>query len=213
MSHALKALLLIPLLASVGLAGEGSRDASAAAGVMARFAESAPDWQVWVRSLVDAARLGPDAAPVLTESLASGSAAQREFAALALAMFDDEATREALLAAALDPQQAKGVRIDAVRALSITGAEIPEPQRQQLDGSFGSTARRYQAAVLARDQPLPEVRGLRDALRGYDLARLDSAHIGYVAPEFVLSGVDGQSYRLSQFRGETVVLEFNGGFS
>ena len=48
-----------------------------------------------------------------------------------------------------------------------------------------------------------------DAVASYDLAQMDSAKVGKLAPDFALTDASGQTYRLSQFRGKkTVVLTF-----
>jgi hypothetical protein len=61
-------------------------------------------------------------------------------------------------------------------------------------------------------QALAVMRGpaaIRKAVTDYDLAALDSARLGHVAPDFTLTDLSGKACRLSQFRGKNdVVLTF-----
>ncbi|HKB42082.1 MAG TPA: hypothetical protein VKD72_36990 [Gemmataceae bacterium] len=61
-------------------------------------------------------------------------------------------------------------------------------------------------------QVLAVIRGpeaVRRAVTGYDLAKLDSARLGQVAPDFSLTDLSGKGYRLRQFRDrKAVVLTF-----
>lgn len=49
---------------------------------------------------------------------------------------------------------------------------------------------------------------LRKDLASYDLAQMDSARVGKLAPEFALQDAAGKTHRLSQFRDKIVVLTF-----
>jgi len=49
---------------------------------------------------------------------------------------------------------------------------------------------------------------MRKTLAAYDLRNLDSARLGQTAPDFTLTDHTGKTYRLSHFRGKTVVLRF-----
>src|SRR5262249_54079696 len=68
------------------------------------------------------------------------------------------------------------------------------------------------AARAFATQVLAVIRGpeaIRKAVTAYDLAKLDSARLGQVAPDFSLSDLSGKDYRLSQFRDKkAVVLTF-----
>ena len=46
----------------------------------------------------------------------------------------------------------------------------------------------------------------RKALADYDLAQMDSARVGKLAPDFALKDATGTTYRLSQFRDKKVVV-------
>jgi hypothetical protein len=215
--HSQRILLVSALcfcVASRLLADNSVADSQSPAEILAKFAKGDPDWKTRMRSLVHLVKVGPDAVPALAEALKSGSPSQREFAAHVLAMLQHAAARPALLEAAMDRDESVDVRIHAVRGLGMLGVKLSTDQRQQLNHGFGSTSNRYQASVLALDEPPTEAKSLRRTLANYDLAKIGSARLGRLAPEFTLMGADRKTYRLSQFRGKkTVVLEFNGGFS
>ena len=63
------------------------------------------------------------------------------------------------------------------------------------------------AAALERADR-PNLAEMRKALAEYDLRNMDSPRIGQTAPDFTLTDHSGKTYRLSQFRGKTVVLRF-----
>jgi hypothetical protein len=46
----------------------------------------------------------------------------------------------------------------------------------------------------------------RKALADYDLAQMDSARVGKLAPDFALKDATGTTYRLSQFRDKKIVV-------
>jgi hypothetical protein len=46
----------------------------------------------------------------------------------------------------------------------------------------------------------------RKALTEYDLAEMDSARVGKLAPDFALKDATGKTYRLSQFRDKKIVV-------
>jgi hypothetical protein len=179
--------------------------------VLARFDKGDPGWKVRMQALVTLARSGPDAVPVLVEALEHGTPSAREFAAQVLAVAADPGTRPALERALSDPEP--GVRIYAIKALSLSGRLVlTEPQGQRLKKeSRAYWMREYIDQALQRhDTPAPAA--IRKALADYDLALLDRARLGQVAPDFALADGDGRTHRLSQFRGRNaVVLEFNSG--
>ena len=69
--------------------------------------------------------------------------------------------------------------------------------------------KRYPVAALSREPPA-YAKSLLETLTNYDLTQLDTARVGKAAPDFVLTSARGETYRLSQFRGDKiVVLEFS----
>ena len=47
---------------------------------------------------------------------------------------------------------------------------------------------------------------VREAIAEYDLAKLDTARVGELAPDFALLDAEGETFRLTQFRGKRVVV-------
>jgi len=180
----------------------------AARAALARFEKSNTDWKARMGALVELARIGPGAAPVLVETLKSGQPATREFAAQALVLFADETTRPALEQALADPKP--GVRLYAIQALSMLGPLSRTKENERIlksDPDFWGVRPMMAAALERADRPNQAI--LRKALADYDLSNLDSARVGELAPDFTLADFTGKKYRLSQFRGKkTVALRF-----
>jgi hypothetical protein len=185
-------------------ADKATRDA------LAQFAGGDPGWRVRMGALVGLARLGPAAVPLLVEALQKGSPAAREFAAQALVALADPRARPALEQALDDPEPR--VHIYALKALNMLGrVELTKPRRERLKKKAPYWMREYIDLVADRDE-MPSPRAMREALQGYDLATMDSARVGRVAPDFALADASGTVHRLSRFRGQKVViLEFHDG--
>jgi hypothetical protein len=175
--------------------------------IVAQFDKGDPGWKVRMGALVRLVRAGPGAVPVLAEALHKGPPSTRELAAQALVLFAEPGTRPGLERALADPKA--GVRLYAIQALSMLGPLPRTPLHEQIlrnDPSVWGVKPMMAAALGREDRPNPEQ--LRKALADYDLRKLDSARIGEVAPDFMLADFTGKTYRLSQFRGKTVVLRF-----
>ncbi len=198
-------LLTVPL----GAAEKADRAAEQTArDVLARFDKGDPGGKVRMTALVELARRGPAAVPVLVEGLKSGPPSTREFAAQALVMFAEPGLRPALERALVD--QESGVRIYALQALSMLGRlQRTERLDTMLKGDpnfFG--VRPMVAAALTRDDR-PDPAALRKAYADYDLRDWGTARVGDMAPDFTLTDFTGKPHRLSHFRGKkTVVLRF-----
>ncbi len=178
-------LLAAAVVASIGdLATEARADGDSNAEILAELENGQVDWKVRIRSLVGMAKASSESVPMLVDAIQDGTPAQREFAAQALGMILDPATRPALQRALKDGH--RGVRGFVQRALRTMGP--------------------------AGQEPSPEAESIRATVANFDLAQIDSARVGQVAPEFALVSADGKPFRLSQFRGKTVVLEFNGAY-
>src|SRR5262245_20669200 len=85
--------------------------------IIDQFEKGYPDWKARMEGLIRLVKAGPDVIPVLTDALSTGAVATREFAAQALVLFADPASRSALERALLDPMS--GVRVHAIQALSM----------------------------------------------------------------------------------------------
>ena len=175
----------------------------AAREALARFDQGDPGWKVRMETLVSLAKAGPAVVPVLVDGLKKGSPPTRELAAQALVLFADPQARPALEAALGDPEV--GVRLYACNALSMFGRLQPAPRYLRLRDADQWAVRRHMAYALERDDP-PDAAALRKALANYDLAALDGARVGGLAPDFTLGDLKGDSHRLGDFRGKKDVL-------
>ncbi|MCI0458645.1 MAG: HEAT repeat domain-containing protein [Gemmataceae bacterium] len=203
------------LSAEEKLVGSGE----AAAEAVARFEKAWAPPRGYMRPLEDAGwkarqeafqklvRLGGAAVPALTEALARGEPEVRIFAAQALALLAEPASRPALEQALKDAHAA--VRLYAIDALSMFGRlEATEQYRQLRDKDRNRDVRAHMTFALGRDEQ-PQPPAIQKTLLAYDLARLDTARLGRPAPDFTLTDPLGKTYRLSQFRGgKAVVLVF-----
>jgi HEAT repeat protein len=201
-------LLFAAPLSADERAGATAAAEKAARDALARFEKADGDWKVRMEALVSLARIGPAAAPVLVEALRAGRPTTREFAAQALVLFADSSTQPALERALADPKS--GVRIYAIQALSMLGP-LPRTERNERilrDDPTVFGVQPMMAAALEREDRR-DLTAWRKALADYDLRKMDSAHVGEMAPDFTLTDFTGKTYRLSQFRGDkTVVLRF-----
>jgi len=200
-------LLAPPLLGNgkTQAAGEHGKPGAekAARDVLAKFDKGDPGWHVRMAALVNLVRAGTDAVPVLLEALQNGPPSTREFAAQVLVFMADPRARPALDKAITD--EVRWVRIYASNALSMFGRLEPTEQYRRLRDQDSWAVRRHMAFALERDDT-PDPDALRKALVGYDLAKMDSARLGQLAPDFSLTDILGRTYQLRQFRGKTPVV-------
>ena len=179
----------------------------AARDTLALFEKGNGDWKARMEALVRLAQIGPAAAPVLLEALKDSKPGTREFAAQALVLFADANGQPALQRALADPKP--GVRLYAIQALSMLG---PLPRTKDNERILTTDPTKFgvrpmMAAALERADR-PNLAKMRKELADYDLRSLDSARLGQTAPDFTLTDFGGKTYRLSQFRGKTVVVRF-----
>jgi HEAT repeat protein len=188
-------------------AGPTPTPQQAAREALAGFKQGNGDWKARMGALVRLAQIGPGAAPVLIEALKDSKPATREFAAQALVLFADPAAQPALERALADPTP--GVRLYAIQALSMLGP-LPRTKENERILTRDPTVygvRPMMAAALERADR-PNLAEKRKALAQYDLRTMDSARLGQTAPDFTLADHNGKTHRLSQYRGQTVVLRF-----
>jgi hypothetical protein len=204
--RSIRIALIFPVVLS--FTATSAAENQAARDILARFEKGDPGWKARMEGLIGLVKIGPDVAPLLTQVLKNGSPSARAFAAQALVLFPDPATRPVLEQALEDPESS--VRIHAIQALSMLG-RLPRTERhEQILANDRSKygVRAMMAAALDRDDR-PDPAALRKALADYDLRTLDSARVGELAPDFTLADFTGKMHRLSDFRGKkTVVLRF-----
>jgi HEAT repeat protein len=159
--------------------------------------ENEAGWQERMRALVSLTKAGPDAVGPLVETLRKGSPRNRTFAAWVLGILADPAARLALENALDDPEQA--VRSQAILALRMLGPlKLTDRQRQGLALSNFHVRAHLEFALARKDDPNPAA--IRKALQDYDPARIDTARVGQLAPDFSLADLSGKTRRLGQIR-------------
>jgi len=157
--------------------------------------EKAPGWQERMRAFVSLTKAGPDAIGPLVEALHKGSPPNRAFAARVLGILASPAARPALEKALGDPDHT--VRSQAILALRMLGPlKLTDQQRQALQKSKFHV-RGHLEIALAGDEDLGAA-ATRKALKEYDPARIDTARIGQLAPDFSLADLSGKIHRLSR---------------
>jgi hypothetical protein len=179
----------------------------AARDALAGFEKGNGDWRARMEALVRLAQIGQAAAPVLVEALKDSKPPTREFAAQALVLFANSTVQPALQKALTDPTP--GVRLYAIQALSMLG---PLPRTKENERILTTDPTKFgvrpmMAAALERADR-PNLAEMRKTLAQYDLRHMDTARLGQMAPDFTLADSSGKTYRLSQFRGKTVVVRF-----
>ncbi len=104
----------------------------------------------------------------------------------------------------LDDPRWKALMEALVQVIRAGRAAVPVLEDAAKKGSHWSDSTRDFAAKV-----LKVVRGpgaVRTAIADYDLAKMDTARVGKPAPDFALPDAGGDTYRLSQFRGNKVVV-------
>jgi hypothetical protein len=156
--------------------------------------------------LVKLMRMGPAAVPVLIDCLKNEQEppSTRALAAQALGFLADAPARPALLQAIEDRDGFVGAA--ARKALGRLGRLKATPKLRELAGKDPTRSAYIDMMfVLTRDdEPNPEP--IRQALRDYDLTRMDSARPGKPAPDFTLADASGKTWHLRQFRGKQAVV-------
>ena len=127
---------------------KGARDA------LAGFDKGNGAWKVRMETLVQLAKIGPAAAPVLVEALKDSKPATREFAAQALVLFADATAQPALQRALADPTPS--VRLYAILALSMLGPLPRTKENERIlttDPSIFGVRPMMAAALERTDRP------------------------------------------------------------
>ena len=174
-------------------------DTTSVGDVIARFTNGNPDWRVRVQSLQSIARVGAGTVPILLETLKTGSPSARIFAAQSLELVVEQEHKPALRQLLSHPDSE--VRVYAVRALGMLGnIELTEEQQSLIGGENAYWMLSHYITSISKRSKVPDSLPIRKALIGYDLKKLDTARVGRVAPDFVLTDNQGKTHQLSQYR-------------
>jgi hypothetical protein len=165
-------------------------------------------WKTRMIVLCGLARLGPEAETELIEALDSDRAERRVLAAQGLGFLGGVRSK-ARLERTLAEEKVAAARLYAADSLGMIGGLETNPLFERIAaGDPNKDVRSHLKFALERKgEAIPE--RVRADLREYDLTRLETAKVGVPAPDFTLTDVFGQSYRLTDFRGRKgVVLLF-----
>ena len=204
----MKKIVLLTLTALGPRLETVASDASDAEKALGAFERRADDWKARMEALASFARAGDGAVPILVDALGKGPPAVRGLATQALEILADTQARPALVEVALS-DETPAVRAAAVRALSA--CDPTDPAREIFRALLKDRDHRVRLAAawaLERDDGSSAAAATREALRAYDLSRVDSARLHEPAPDFSLVDPSGRVHRLADLTGKAVVLEF-----
>lgn len=112
------------------------------------------------------------------------------------------------LVAALKAETDATVRLYLVDTLGMLGKAEAVDWTELLESERNRDVRRHIAYVERRKNKSLDPRVV-ESLKTWDVSQINSATVGQPAPDFVLPSAQGESVRLSDFRGkQAVVLVF-----
>ncbi len=161
-----------------------------------------PDaWKSRMTALHEFARLGTGSIPSLVEGLHDPDPQVRALCAQGLGYVGDE-TSSSLLDRAIREDPDLIVRVYAAIARSMIGGMARGPVYEDLIRREPNQLVKMRLDLALRRGPAPRPNALRDDLAHFDLARMGTARLGEMAPDFDLTDLDGRHVRLSDFRGK-----------
>jgi hypothetical protein len=172
--------------------------------IMAKFEKPNRTWKTEMECKVALAKAGPVTVPVLLDELKNGSPESRAFAAEALGFLGDASARPGLIRAVDDKEHL--VRANAIKSLGRLGRLEATPKYRQIADKDTSYGIRYEMTFALTRDDKPDPGAICNALRNYDLTRMDSAHLNKAAPDFELADTTGKTWRLNDFRGKKSVV-------
>ena len=161
-------------------------------------------WQARMRVLQGLVRHGRASVPLLLETLKTGDVPQKILAAQALGYLGSEVPTEPLVAA-LKAETDAGVRLYLVDTLGMLGKADAVDWTELLKSEQNRDVRRHVAYVEERKNKSIDPRVV-ESLKTWDVSQINSATVGQRAPDFVLQSAQGESVRLSDFRGKKAVV-------
>ena len=162
-------------------------------------------WKMRMRTLQLLVHAGEESISPLLEALKNGDDETRVFAAQTLGYLAPNVPREPLLEAATnDPVNA--VRLYAVDALGMQGdRDLADDLKPLLKTEENRDVKKHIGYALERGKQGLEEKVIEELLN-WDADTIDSAEIGKLAPDFNMLTGDGESVRLSDYRGKKAVV-------
>ena len=165
-------------------------------------------WKTRMSVLRDLVRMGRDGVTDLIGALESDCAERRLLAAQALGFLGDSRAKNPL-ALRVEKDQFAPVRVQAVDSLGTIGGSPPASLARRIESADRNTDVQFHIRFAAERNFAPIDPNVIETLKRYDIKQMDSAAIDRPAPDFTLTDVLGETYRLADFRGKkSVVLIF-----
>lgn len=161
-------------------------------------------WQARMRALQECVRHDGTSVAVLLDKLRTGDAPQRILAAQTLGYLAPDVPAEPLISA-LRSDTDPAVRLYLVDALGMLGKGADVDWNEFLKGESNRDVKRHVGYVRERDGKQLDDRVV-PKLSQWESRQMDTATVGRPAPDFTLSSVEGQTVRLSDFRGKKAVV-------
>ena len=166
-------------------------------------------WKARMRGLQSLVAAGDAALPALHAALADANDETRIFAAQTLGFVPSASSSEPLLAA-LRKDKSAPVRLYAADSLGMIGAagDLKEELQAIRAKEENRDVKKHLGYALGRGANAIEP-SIVEKLKNWDASNIDVAEIGKMAPDFELDALNGDTVRLSDFKGKSpVVLVF-----
>lgn len=168
-----------------------------------RFTDNA-GWYARMIGMQALVRSGNDAVLPLVETLKHGEPGMRIFAAQTLGYLAPYVSHDDLVAALRD--EVASVRLYAVDALGMSGADgLEESLEPMKTPEEDRDVKKHIDYALLRDAT-PVDESVIASWLAWDPKTIDSAVVGEMAPDFVMTALTGETIRLSDFREQKAVV-------
>ena len=161
-------------------------------------------WQARMRAMQGCVRHEGASIAVLLDKLRTGDAPARILAAQTLGYLGPDVPAEPLIAA-LKSENDPAVRLYLVDTVGMLGKGAEVDWNAFLKDESNRDVKRHVGYVRERNERTLDASVVRE-LTQWDSSRINTATVGRPAPDFTLSSVQGETVRLSDFRGKKAVV-------